>query len=240
MACGMGLIKYLLFIFNFIFVLCGLAVLAVGIVVHLKIVGVNEVIADNVTFPSVTLIVVGSIIFIIAFFGCCGAIRESHCMIITFACLLLALLIIQVAVAVYAFVTPKNLDNDKNSIKEAYTSIFNNYWDQKADRELVDVIQSTLHCCGVDSASDYSLRSGSHFNGTIPGSCCGKPEGSLCDRGEAYQEGCVKEIKNFFKYAATMMGGVALASVFVELVGIIFALCLANSIKNADRRGYRV
>lgn len=29
------------------------------------------------------LVVIGSIIFFIAFFGCCGAIRENYCMVVT-------------------------------------------------------------------------------------------------------------------------------------------------------------
>lgn len=32
--------------------------------------------------PATILIVVGALIFIIAFFGCCGAIKESTCMVL--------------------------------------------------------------------------------------------------------------------------------------------------------------
>lgn len=239
MGCGMGMIRYLLFVFNIIFALCGLAILVVGVIVHLKLTSVADTVTDNVIFPSVTLIVIGSIIFIIAFFGCCGAIRESHCMTVTFASLLLTILIIQVAAAIYAFVVLKNTDTESMSVKEEYTKIFNNYWDQSADREVIDVVQSTLQCCGVESVGDYSQRAGTHFNGTIPWSCCKKTEGEVCQRGESFTEGCVDGIKNFFKYAGTVLGGIALGTAGVELIGIIFALCLANSIKNAERRGYR-
>jgi len=43
----------------------------------------NEV---NFTASPIAMMVVGSIIFVVAFFGCCGAFRESHCMIITVRC----------------------------------------------------------------------------------------------------------------------------------------------------------
>jgi CD63 antigen len=36
----------------------------------------------------VLLIVIGFIVFFVTFFGCCGAIRESHCLIATFTVLL--------------------------------------------------------------------------------------------------------------------------------------------------------
>jgi len=58
----------------------------------------------NFTASPIALMVVGSIIFVIAFFGCCGAIRESNCMIITFAVLLLAILIMEIAIRIVVFV----------------------------------------------------------------------------------------------------------------------------------------
>jgi hypothetical protein len=42
----------------------------------------------NFAASPIALMVVGSIIFVIAFYGCCGAIRESHCMIVTVRCIL--------------------------------------------------------------------------------------------------------------------------------------------------------
>jgi Tetraspanin family. len=71
--------------------LCGLAVLIVGALSYANIDEAsyfmdkvnNEV---NVSASPIALIVVGSIVFIIAFYGCCGAIRESHCMIVTVRC----------------------------------------------------------------------------------------------------------------------------------------------------------
>lgn len=43
----------------------------------------HDFLADGFFFVSSLLIAVGSIIFIIALLGCCGAGRESYCMIVT-------------------------------------------------------------------------------------------------------------------------------------------------------------
>jgi uncharacterized membrane protein YidH (DUF202 family) len=72
----------------FLLQLCGLAILIAGALTYANIDKVdyymdkvnNEV---NVSASPIALIVVGSIVFVIAFYGCCGAIRESHCMIVT-------------------------------------------------------------------------------------------------------------------------------------------------------------
>ncbi|KAK9298687.1 hypothetical protein QLX08_008055 [Tetragonisca angustula] len=232
MSCGMGMIKYLLFIFNFIFAVCGLGILTLGVIVHLRVTEVTDHIDTNLTFPSITLIVIGSIIFIISFFGCCGAIRESHCMIITFASFLLFILLVQVAVGVYAFVVVKNSDKQIDITKD-YQKLFDSY-NETGNKEIIDLVQSSLQCCGVISPNDYKgIR-------PIPPSCCGKQGNETCAAQEIYQSGCAAELKNAISTAGTVLGSVAIAIAGVELIGIIFALCLANSIKNAERRGYRV
>ncbi|XP_024868470.1 23 kDa integral membrane protein-like [Temnothorax curvispinosus] len=236
MGCGMGVIKYLLFIFNFIFVLCGLAILVLGVLAQVGNSDYSDHLGDissNVTVPAVTFIVIGCIIFVIAFLGCCGAIRESHCMIVTFACLLLVILIVQVAIAIFAFVVAKN--SGDYSWKDRYANDVFSKYGKGEETEIVDTIQSWLQCCGVEGPQDFPKI----HHSAIPGSCCGKKE-STCDPLSAYQKGCAGALEDIFKYSLTILGGVALGIAAAELIGIIFALCLANSIKNAQRRGYSV
>lgn len=224
----MGMIKYLLFIFNFIFAICGIGILTVGILARVQLSSVSGSLDTNVMFPSITLIVLGSIIFIISFFGCCGAIRESHCMTITFASFLLFILLVQVAVAVYAFVVVKNPEN----ITEEYRKIFHNQT-VEANKEFVNVVQSGFECCGIDNPTDYA--------GNIPWSCCrDKKEGETCSYNDSFKDGCSKKITQLLQAIGTTLGGIAIGIAGVELLGIIFALCLANSIRNTERRGYRV
>lgn len=47
--------------------------------------GIETYVPDKyqLNLPPILLLVVGSIIFITAFFGCCGAIKESTCMLTT-------------------------------------------------------------------------------------------------------------------------------------------------------------
>ncbi|CAK9831587.1 CD63 antigen [Anthophora retusa] len=237
MGCGIGMIKYLLYIFNFIFAVCGLAILAIGVVAHLRLLRVNEQLGTGVTFTSATVIAVGTIIFVVSFLGCCGAIRESHCTIITFASLLLFMLLIQIAVAVYTFMVIKS-GNNHDFLTENYEKIFNEY--VKAENtnkatEFIDFIQADMQCCGVLNADDFIKRGNS-----IPWSCCGKQPNEICSKREAYQDGCVPKLEAAISLVVNILGGIAIGVVVVELIGITFALYLANSIKNAQRRGYRV
>ncbi|CAL7951851.1 unnamed protein product [Xylocopa violacea] len=156
-------------------------------------------------------------------------------MTITFASFLLFILLVQVAVAVYAFVVVKNTEKQIN-IAENYRTLFNDYDTNPENKEIVNLVQSTLQCCGVVSAKDYSKLP----NNIIPWSCCNKQEGETCSVDESAKEGCAQAIKDALSTAGTVLGSIAIAVAGIELIGIIFSLCLANSIKNSERRGYRV
>lgn len=78
------LYKYRKLIYEFInFQLVGLAMVGLGVAVLLKWTTITDIVKSHLPVAPWLFIVVGAIVFIIAFFGCCGAIRESHCMIVT-------------------------------------------------------------------------------------------------------------------------------------------------------------
>ncbi|XP_033225016.1 CD63 antigen-like isoform X2 [Belonocnema kinseyi] len=243
MTCVSSCIKYLLFIFNFLFAVCGLAIVTVGVIFHLQVKDVSDALKDQGIPPAIPigLIVIGAVIFLIAFFGCCGAIRDSHCMVVTFAVFLLAILIIQVAIAVYAYMQKI----DSNKIQNTYRNdVFMKYYDESSNvsKNIVDSIQSVLHCCGADSPRDYNQFA---RNTSIPSTCCNNPTDVACDpygQGEhkVFSEGCGVKVAHMFEKALKTLAGVAIGVAVVELLGIIFSLCLANAIRNDERRGYRV
>lgn len=58
--------------------------MAVGVAFFLRIGEIEKIFDEwNVQVVPILFIVIGAIIFIVAFFGCCGAIKESHCMTVT-------------------------------------------------------------------------------------------------------------------------------------------------------------
>jgi hypothetical protein len=64
--------------------LIGLGILIAGALSYADIKEVDQHLKNvDVNGSPIGLIVLGSIVFVIAFYGCCGAIRESHCMIVT-------------------------------------------------------------------------------------------------------------------------------------------------------------
>lgn len=145
--------------------IAGLAILGVGILLKLKNNDISTFIPDkyHLDLPPLLLIIIGSIIFITAFFGCCGAIKESTCMLTTvktcisnrvkelsfyrgflfqFAIILLTLLIVQVAIAAYAFLQIGDTQDLKSSVKQAIQKSFNSYNESKTVQEEFNFMQS--------------------------------------------------------------------------------------------------
>lgn len=70
-----------------------------------------------------------------------------------------------------------------------------------------------LECCGIDNYRDFHTV----LNRSIPGSCCGKNSSDTCDQQNAYQTGCVTALKDLFKYASAVLGGIALGIAAIEV-----------------------
>jgi len=239
MGCGITLVKYLLFIFNLVFALCGLALLIAGALTYANIDKANffmDKVNNEVNFsaPPIILIVVGSIIFVIAFFGCCGAIRESHCMIVTFAVFLLVILIIQIAIGIFIFVK-RDSDAWNQAVNTSLSEIFANYHNDNNTRQQVDDLQRNLECCGVHGPDFWGSEHG------IPQSCCVNPEISQCvntspGAHQVFQTGCAEALKELLRNIGLILGIIAIAVGVIEIIGVVFALCLASSIRNKERR----
>uniref|UniRef100_A0A8B9H5A5 Tetraspanin 2b n=1 Tax=Astyanax mexicanus TaxID=7994 RepID=A0A8B9H5A5_ASTMX len=87
---GMKCVKYLLFIFNFIFWMMGSLVLAVGLWLRLEqdtvaLLG-SDGAPENFFIGVYILIVAGGLVMLVGFFGCCGAVRESQCLLGSLNC----------------------------------------------------------------------------------------------------------------------------------------------------------
>lgn len=232
MGCGITTVKYLLFIFNLVFALCGLAILIAGALTYANIDKVDDKLKEvYVSGSPIALIVVGSIVFIIAFYGCCGAIRESHCMVVTFAVFLLVILIAEIAIGIVAFV---NKDGWDQPISDSLEKMFNEYNVNATITDDINKFQHDFECCGLDGPQ-YWIKKGI----ALPKGCC-VTDGHcsvVTDPKQVFQTGCVEKMKEIIEAIGLLLGILAIVIGLVEITGVVFALCLASSIKNRERRG---
>jgi len=224
-------IKYLLFIFNLLFVVTGVIILSVG--VSIKAYYNNyELFLDDKYFSTPNLLIaIGAIIFIIAFFGCCGAVKENYCLTITFSTLLILIFVLEFAAGISGYVlrnqTGEYLTKELNDSLYKYNT---NTTD--AITVLWDSIQLDFKCCGVHHYEDWIP-----VIHAIPMSCCGPQHGqvgsSTCNETtpSIYKQGCVVGFGKYIEENAVSIGSVGLGLAFVQLLGIIFSCHLSRQIK---------
>ncbi|KAL0879097.1 hypothetical protein ABMA27_004054 [Loxostege sticticalis] len=216
MGCGESCVKYILFFANLFFALAGLVLLGLGIAVQLQVKDVVNIAHLDLNLAPISSMVVGVLVFLIAFFGCCGAIRESNCLLVTFSIFMIILMILKTALAVVIFVGIDGvIEQVPTWLKQAFAD------DRVAFRE----IETTFSCCGPTGALSY-------LNVSLPDSCCAAPP---CYVGNAYY-GCDGIIQNFIHTFGMLIGIVAIVIVAIELVAAVFGLCLANHVRNKYRR----
>ncbi|KAK9304229.1 hypothetical protein QLX08_004235 [Tetragonisca angustula] len=226
---GMACIKYLTFLFNLIFAITGIVLIAVGTVILVVYSGYNNFMDSWFFAAPVLMIVIGAIVFIVSFFGCCGAVKENHCMIITFSVLLLLIFALELGAGIAGYMMRGEVrtmvENRLNTTMEEYST-------NNDIRRSWDIMQHDLECCGMIGPTDWAYVG--FAENTVPNSCCKEvPEGSKCDSNSIHihLSGCMGNLQSATEHNALILGGVGIGIAIIQLIGVIFACCLARSIR---------
>lgn len=173
------------------------------------------------------LIAVGSIIMVLGFLGCCGAMKESRCMLLLFFIGLFLILALQVTAGILGAVYKPKLEKEINSTLNTYLSSMNQDQDLKKSLE---TFQKENKCCGlVNGYSDWGAN--------IPTSCnCVNTEtSSLCTTTSGrsvYKKTCAAVIIDFVKQHMTIIIGIAFGLAVIEIVGLAFSMTLYCQIQS--------
>jgi len=168
-GCMANLLKYLLFGSNFVIFVIGCVVLGLGIYALVdgaslvSLVDQSGVGGDvNITaFTSAAyiFIVVAVFVVILTFFGCCGAIKESKCMLGTYFTLILVMFVVMIAGAVLGYSTSMDkLEGALEKTMPQYKDDIGNAQNdsQKAITEAWNEVQTSLRCCGTTLNATYN------------------------------------------------------------------------------------
>ncbi|KAM3588184.1 uncharacterized protein V6R79_023674 [Siganus canaliculatus] len=217
---GLQCIKYLVFLFNFLFWLAGTAVLAVGLWLRFDSRTVGLFSGD--TSPShffigvYILIAAGGLMMVVGFLGCCGAIQESPCMLGLFFLFLLLIFAVEVAAGIWGLSNQETVVDD---VVEFYKQTFNNYEDtkQQALKETLRVIHFGLNCCGLTgptfaAATDICPKTGADVPITTT---------------------CPTAIEEVFNNKLHIIGGIGIGIGITMIFGMVFSMMLLCAIKRS-------
>ncbi|XP_041672955.1 tetraspanin 35 isoform X2 [Cheilinus undulatus] len=241
-----GFLKTMMVVFNGIIFLAGAAILGVGIWVKVdsgsilrflgKIEGAPEELSQ-VLNVGYLLIAIGALLLVIGFLGCCGAVRESKCMLLLFFIIVLVVFIAEIAGAVVILVFRPLADELFTKFgTAAVQNIKKDYGKNPDITGLWNTTMSTLKCCGFYNSSDfldspYYMDHNKHY----PPQCCpgtDKPCNQTLADSATTLTGCFPKIKQLIDENAVVIVGVALGIAALEICAMAVSMILFCRIKS--------
>ncbi|XP_017031028.1 23 kDa integral membrane protein-like [Drosophila kikkawai] len=221
MNCLSAMFKYLLYLLNLIFVAGGLLLIVVGSIM-LSTMGKFTAFdgAVNTQTIPIVIIVIGCVTFVVAFFGCCGTIRENACCTTIYAICMLILFGLQLALSIWIFSA-----NDK--FLTSMGKVVDKAWDENnaAQGYPMDVLQLAFKCCGNQNYQEYGNN--------VPASCCGYSDRSQTCEQAIYSQrpGCREEFVDFWASNTDIIRWSSLIFALFELGIFIMSCCLASAMR---------
>lgn len=231
-TCCESLIKYFMIIANIIFALIGTILIGFGAYAQIEAKDYLNFLGDNYVNTPIFIIILGAIIFVISFFGCCGASKESKCMMYTYGFFLFLILIAQIGAGIAAFALKGDL---KDAIEVNMQSGLNSYKNTTEYKDVWDAVQSNFECCGVKEPKDWYPILGDN---NVADSCCtnGQEDGCGQNKGPAldgvFAEGCFTKFSEVFTDNLNIVGAVAVGVAVAELAICFVAYCMGKRMGN--------
>ncbi|XGW34611.1 hypothetical protein V3C99_018516 [Haemonchus contortus] len=179
LSCTARALRFSLFVFNLVFLLCGIVCVGIGTWLVLDKYAIDnlalataqiqgyeqeEALRDLATKPTAVrqigylLLVGGLLVITVAFLGCCGAVKEWRPLLCCYATCLMIILATEIAAAIYAAMHSNMFENDFREILRASLRMYNgtdNSSKKHVDGMLMkaawDKLMMEKSCCGVDS-----------------------------------------------------------------------------------------
>ncbi|KAH8334968.1 hypothetical protein KR074_012375, partial [Drosophila pseudoananassae] len=205
------------------------------------------------------LLGIGILITLGAFFGCWGVCRESQCFLVSFFCVILVVMVAQIAAGAWAYHNQDKLDD---IIRAAVKSTVQHEYGQStmsSQTVTFDALQKNLKCCGADGPGDWATSRFNNVDRTniveiavssmnvfynIPESCCKEDlKDNECEMSRRlkfggplnqaiYQTGCVDKMIECVSENWIPIFAVTVSVIFLELLSLTFALSLCCAVRN--------
>ncbi|XP_043107486.1 tetraspanin-33 isoform X1 [Puntigrus tetrazona] len=248
-------VKYTLFVFCYIFWVFSAVLIAVGI--YAKVAKESDAVDTLMADPALLLIIVGTLMFTITFFGCFGALRNISLLLNMFVGILFVILLLQITAAVLGLLFSEKV---QERTEQLMMKAIVRYRDDQDLENVIDFVQKKFKCCGVDSYLDWSKNI--YFNASdqnpsleaygVPFSCCIRLKNetvfnSMCGYESQklkksvvsrliYTTGCLEEIVWWGKQNLLLVGGMTLVLLCIEICMMSLASVQLRQIRRVNEK----
>ncbi|KAF1372320.1 hypothetical protein PFLUV_G00264050 [Perca fluviatilis] len=228
-------LKYLLFVFNFLFWVGGVAVLGVGVWTLVEKSDYLSLLASSTFAVSAyILILAGGLVVVTGFLGCCAVIREQKSCLSTYFFCLLFIFLIELVAGVLAYVYYQRLSEE---LKQHLNQTMNDNYAQPGKEAItlaVDRLQQDFKCCGSNNSHDWMvsvyISSKQAEDRVVPDSCC-KTITLHCGKRDhpsniyKVEGGCITKLEQFLADHLLVIGAVGIGVACLQLAGAVLTAC---------------
>lgn len=221
--------KYSMFIFNFLFWVCGSVILGVSIWIRVSKDAQQELEIDSSLFAGVDLLIaVGSIIMVLGFLGCCGAVKESRCMLLLFFIGLLLILILQITGGILGAVYRSEIEASLNkTLVESVHSLQSSTEESKKFQETFQKFERKNQCCGLlNGPADWGKNFNSPFGSKVCACEVKNPSCTMFQGRYIYKTPCGDVIIQYLEDHLLIIMGIAFGLAVIEILGLGFSMSL--------------
>ncbi len=230
---AMAVVKLLLTIFNLIFWLVGLSLLAVGIWGIFELKYYLEL--SDTDYSNVEYVLIGTGSFMIAagIIGCCATVKNIAWLLQLYGVMVFVIFIALLAAGISGFVYRGPLQEGFKKGLETHIEDYKG--SSKVPDSYVDKLQEKLSCCGSQNYTDWMEPDTEWYKdlahvGEVPASCCNASVSEdTCSKQQsaipikyngtllAYNEGCYDKVASFLDNKMSIIGGSALGFAFFQV-----------------------
>ncbi|OCT82698.1 tetraspanin 1 S homeolog isoform X1 [Xenopus laevis] len=229
-------IKVMMILFNVFIFLGGGTLLGVGIWVSVdsnSFLKIFETVSANAALQFVNvgyfLIAIGALLVLLGFLGCCGAQKESKCLLLTFFTIILIIFIAEVAGAVVALVYSSLAESILGPLLKP---VLQNDYGSSSKPDVTKIWNATmenLHCCGFNGYTDFTNSTYYSNYHHYPSYCCNSTSNAVCTELSAMGakiSGCFDQLLYLIRKNAAIVGGVAAGICALELAAMVVSMYL--------------
>ncbi|XP_027010222.1 tetraspanin-1 [Tachysurus fulvidraco] len=226
--------KVMMVVYNLLILMAGSGLMAAGFWVQFNgdvlgssLLGVFSVTTVNNIRMNIFFIIVGIIMALLGILGCCGAKKESKCLLIMFFSIIAIIFISEVTIGIFSLIYSSYVGNllkswAKPVLQKQYGSDFQltNQW---------NMTMTKLKCCGFNNYTDFVGSYYSTLYGEIYHSSCCANTTIICTMENARNstvQGCFKNLESSLDVLLYILGATAAGVGGIEIGAMIVSLYL--------------